>query len=183
MNIILSDSLINPDFINLNSKEATMKSILFIMMVLFSFPCYSNPLHVLLTPQDQNTAKKEISAVVKLINQNLEKMDVEALFQSYSDSSDFITTDGSMANLQVFKNHNAAWFNSLAVLKVTTFSENYRFLPGNIVICSWTGKYEMTLKTGEQLKISKFGTTYIFRKIDNKWKVIHQHASSLPPSQ
>lgn len=160
-----------------------MKTILFIMMVLFFFPGYSNPVPVLLTPQDQDTAKKEISAVVKLINQNLEKMDVEALFQSYSDSSDFFTTDGSMINLQVFKNHNAAWFNSLAALKVTTFSEYYRFLPGNTVICSWIGKFEMTLKSGEQLKNNKFGITYIFRKIDNKWKVIHQHASALPPTQ
>jgi ketosteroid isomerase-like protein len=160
-----------------------MKTILFITMVLFSIPGYSSQLSVPLTPQDQDIAKKEIREVVKLINQNLEKMDVEALFQSYSDSSDFFTTDGSMINLQVFKNHNAAWFNSLATLKVTTFSEYYRFLPGNTVISSWIGKFEMTLKSGEQLKNNKFGITYIFRKIDNKWKVIHQHASALPPSQ
>jgi ketosteroid isomerase-like protein len=153
------------------------------MMVLFFFPGNSNPIPVVLTPQDQDAAKKEVSAVVKLINQNLEKMDVEALFQSYSDSSDFFTTDGSMINLQSFKNHNASWFNSLSTLKVTTFNEYYRFLPGNTVICSWTGKFEMTIKSGEQLKINKFGITYIFRKIDNNWKVIHQHASALPPSQ
>jgi ketosteroid isomerase-like protein len=160
-----------------------MKTILFILMVLFFFPCYSNHVPVLLTPQDQDTAKKEIGAVVKSINQNLEKMDVEALFQSYSDSSDFFTTDGSMINLQVFKNHNAAWFNSLSYLKVTTISEYYRFLPGSTVICGWMGKFEMKLKSGEQLKINQFGITYIFRKIDNKWKVIHQHSSALPPSQ
>lgn len=152
------------------------------MMVLFFIPGCSNTV-ASLTPQDQDTAKKEISAIVKLIIQNLEKMDVEALFQSYSDSSDFFTTDGSMINLQSFKNHNAAWFNALSSLKVTTVSEYYRFLPGNTVICSWTGKFEMTLKSGEQLKNDKFGITYIFRKIDNNWKVIHQHASSLPPSQ
>jgi ketosteroid isomerase-like protein len=151
-------------------------------MVLFFFPGYSSPVPVLLTPQDQDTTKKEIREVVKLIFQNLEKMDVEALFQSYSDSSDFFTTDGSMINLQAFKNHNAAWFNSLSALKVTTISESYRFLTDNIVICGWMGKFEMSLKSGEQLKINKFGITYIFRKIDNKWKVIHQHSSALPPS-
>ncbi len=160
-----------------------MKTILFISMVLFSFPCHSDTATTLLSPGDQEADKKEISTVVKLIIQNLEKMDVEALFQSYSDSSNFFTTDGSMINFQVFKNHNAAWFNSLAALKITTSSEYYRFLPGNTVICSWMGKFEMTLRTGAQLKIDKFGITYIFRKIDNKWKVIHQHASALPPSQ
>jgi ketosteroid isomerase-like protein len=160
-----------------------MKTILFLMMVSFFFPGYSNSVPGLITPQDHDAAKKEISVVVKSINQNLEKMDVEALFQSYSDSSDFFTTDGSMINLQAFKNHNAAWFNSLAALKVTTFNEYYRFLPGNTVICSWMGMFEMTLKSGEQLKINKFGITYIFINIDNKWKVVHQHASALPPSQ
>jgi len=160
-----------------------MKTIFFITMVLFFFPGYSNPVPILLTPQDQDTTKKEIREAVKLICQSLEKMDVEALFQSFSDSSDFFTTDGSMINLQAFKNHNDAWFNSLSDLKVTTISEYYRFLPGNTVICGWTGKFEMTLKSGEQLKINKFGITYIFRKIDNKWKVIHQHSSALPPSQ
>lgn len=160
-----------------------MKIILFITMVLFVFPGYTSSAPVTMIPQDQDTTIREISSVVRLINQNLEKMDVEALFQSYSDSSDFFTTDGSMVNLQAFKNHNAEWFNSLAVLKVTTFTENYRFLPGNTVICSWMGKFEMTLKTGEQLKINKFGITYIFRNTDNKWKVIHQHSSALPPSQ
>jgi len=160
-----------------------MKTYLFILMVLLLSPGYSNPIPVLITTQDQDTDRKEISAIVKLINQSLDKMDVEALFRSYSDSADFFTTDGSMINLQLFKNHNAAWFNSLSSLKVTTTGEYYRFLPGNTVICSWTGKFEMTLKSGEQLKIDKFGITYIFRKIDNKWKVIHQHASALPPSQ
>jgi ketosteroid isomerase-like protein len=160
-----------------------MKTITLITLAWFFFSGCASQEPVKMTPQEQDTAKKEISAVVKLINQNLEKMDVEALFQSYSDSSDFFTTDGSMINLQVFKNHNAAWFKSLAALKVTTSSEYYRFLPGNTVICSWIGKFEMTLKSGEQLKNNKFGITYIFRKIDNKWKVIHQHASALPPTQ
>ena len=160
-----------------------MKTITIITLSLFFFSVCASQEPVQMTPQEQDTAKKEISAVVKLINQNLEKMDVEVLFQSYSDSSDFFTTDGSMINLQVFKNHNAAWFNSLAALKVTTFSEYYRFLPGNTLICGWMGKFEMTLKSGEQLKINKFGITYIFGKIDNKWKVIHQHSSALPPSQ
>jgi ketosteroid isomerase-like protein len=160
-----------------------MKTITFITLSLFFFSVCASQEPVKINPQEQVTFKKEISAVVKLINQNLEKMDVEALFQSYSDSSDFFTTDGSMINFQVFKNHNAAWFNSLAALKVTTFSEYYRFLPGNTVICSWIGKFEMTLTSGEQLKNNKFGITFIFRKIDNKWKVIHQHASALPPTQ
>jgi hypothetical protein len=41
----------------------------------------------------------------------------------------------------------------------------------------------MTMKTGEKLKIDKFGITFIFTRIDNQWKVIYQHSSALPPVQ
>jgi ketosteroid isomerase-like protein len=162
-----------------------MKTILFIMMVFFFFPGYASQAPTLLASHNQDTTTKEIREVVKVIFQSLEKMDAETLFQSYSNSSDFIffTTDGSMVDFQAAKNHHAAWFNSLSALNVTTIDEYFRFLEGNTVICSWTGKFEMTLKSGEQLKMNKFGITFIFSKIDNKWKVIHQHSSALPPSQ
>jgi ketosteroid isomerase-like protein len=162
-----------------------MKTILFIMMVLFFFPGYAGQAPTLLASHNEDTTTTEIREVVKTIFRNLEKMDVQALFQSYSNSPDciFFTTDGSMADLQAARNHHAAWFNSLSALKVTTIGEYFRFLPGNTVICSWTGKFEMRLKSGEQLKINQFGITFIFNKTDHKWKVIHQHSSALPPSQ
>jgi len=162
-----------------------MKTITFITLALFFFSLCAGQKPSLMTPLDQETAKKEIREAVRVIFQNLEKMDAEALFQSYSNSSDliFFTTDGSMTGLLEAKNHHAAWFNSLSSLKVTIITDDFRFLPGNIVICSWLGKFEMTLGSGEQLKINKFGITFIFSKIDNQWKVIYQHSSALPPVQ
>jgi hypothetical protein len=160
-----------------------MKTNLFIIMVLLFFSGFAGQEPVRMTPQEQETTKKEIKDAVVAIFKSLEKMDIDTLFQSYSNSSDFIllTTDGSMVNLNEAKNHHTAWFNSLSSLKVTTIREEFRFLPGNIVICGWLGKFEMTLKSGEQLKINKFGITFIFKKIDNYWKVIYQQSSSLPP--
>lgn len=155
--------------------------------VLLLFFFFGNATHPIaqMTPQEPETTKKEIMEITGTIFRNLEKMDAEALFQSYHNSSDFmfITTDGSMAGWQEARNHHEAWFNSLSALKVTTSKENFRFLPGNIVICCWTGKFEMTLGSGQQLKIDKFGITFIFNKINNQWKVIHQHSSALPPTQ
>jgi ketosteroid isomerase-like protein len=162
-----------------------MKTITSITLALFFFSVCAGQKPSQMTPLDQETAKKEIREAVRVIFQNLEKMDAEALFQSYSNSSDliFFTTDGSKTGLQEAKNHHAAWFNSLSSLKVTTITDDFRFLPGKIVICSWLGKFEMTLGSGEQLKINKFGITFIFSKIDNQWKVIYQHSSALPPVQ
>jgi ketosteroid isomerase-like protein len=179
----LNDLALKTNVINFNSKEDTMKTILIISLALFFLSGYARKEPVQMTPQEQETAKKEIRKVVEIIFHSLEKMDVDALFQLYSNSPDFIffTTDGSMMDLQQAKIHNAAWFKSLSALKVTTIGDDFRFLPGNIVICGWIGKFDMTLGSGEQLKINKFGITFIFRKIENHWKVIYQHSSALPP--
>ncbi len=160
-----------------------MKKNLFIILVLFLFSGWSNQEATQMNLQEQETAKKEIREVVNVIFQSLEKMDVEALFQSYSDSADFIliATDGTMADYQVAKKHHAMWFKSLSSLKITPVKDEFKFLADNNVICSWQGKFEMSLKTGGKLKIDNFGITFIFNKIDNQWKVIYQHSSALPP--
>lgn len=136
------------------------------------------------TPQEQEAAKKELTEAVNAIVQGLEKMDAEVLFQSYSDSRDFIlfTTDGSMADYQAAKNHHRMWFKSLSSLNVTTVSEEFRFLSGNAAVCAWRAKFEMTHRTGGLSKID-FAITLIFNKIDNHWKVVYQQTSALPPVQ
>lgn len=136
-----------------------------------------------MNPQDQESAKKEIGEVVGVIFQSLEKMDVEALFRSYSDACGFIliNTEGVMINLPMARFGHAEWFKSLSSLKITPFKEEFRFPPGNIVLCAWQGKFEMTMKTGAQLAIDKFGVTFVFSRIDGLWQVIYQHSSSLPP--
>jgi ketosteroid isomerase-like protein len=167
------------------SWEAAMKmKRCIILAVLLFFGCDKQKI-AQMTPQEQESAKAEIREAVNIIFQNLEKMDVDALFQSYSDSSKFIlfTTDASMVDFEGAKNHHRSWFKYLSSLNVTTVKDEFRFLPGNIVICAWLGNFKMTLKSGEQLKVDKFGVTFIFRKINNIWKVIYQHASSSPPVQ
>lgn len=156
-----------------------------IALVIFLLAGCANPGTKTMTPRQQDTAKSEIGKAVEGIFHSLENKDVEALFQYYSDSPDFVffTTDGSMADFREAKNHNAAWLKSLSTLIIKTTDEKFTFLPGNDVVCSWTGIFTMTLVSGEKFKIDRFGITFIFRKTDDRWKVIYQHSSSLPPVQ
>ncbi len=135
-------------------------------------------------PQGQETAKNEIKGAVNAIIQGLEKLDAEVLFQSYSNSPDFIlfTTDGTMADYRVAKNHHVQWFKSLSSLKVTTVADEIRFLSGDVAVCAWHAKFAMTLKTGGEPK-GDFAITFVFKKIDNHWKVVYQQTSALPPAQ
>jgi ketosteroid isomerase-like protein len=149
------------------------------LVLFFLFGCAKQEL-LQMSSQQQETAKKEIKNVINQIFQNLDKLDAEALFQSYSDSPDFIlfTTDGSMVDYQAAKNHHTVWFKSLSSLKVTSEKDEFRFLPGNIVIYTWTGNFELKLKAGGEPKIN-FGITFVFSNIDNRWKVTYQHTSVL----
>lgn len=151
----------------------------FILILLFFFSCAKQE-PTQLTPQEQETAKKEIKEVVNVIFQGLEKLDAEAAFKPYLNTSDFIrfTVYGTMVDYQGAKNENAAWFNTLSSIKVTTIKEEFRFLPDNIIIYPWLGKFEMALKTGELFTV-EFCVTMIFRIIDNQWKVIYQQTAQV----
>jgi len=136
-----------------------------------------------MTPQEQEAAKKELTEAVNAIIQGLEKLDAEVLFQTYSDSPNFIlfTTDGTMADYRMAKNHNAEWFKLLSSLKVTTVKEEFSFLSGNVVVCAWRATFDMTFKAGGSPKMD-FAITFIFNKIDNHWKVGYQQTAALPPA-
>jgi ketosteroid isomerase-like protein len=153
------------------------------LALIFLFGC-ARPEPSPMTLQEQETAKKEVTEAVNVILQNLEKLDAEALFQSYANSPDFIlfTTDGSMVDYQTAKNHHVEWFKALTSLKVSTAKEEFRFLPGNSVVCAWLGKFGMTFKAGGEQEVG-FAVTLIFNKIDNQWKVMYQQTSALPPAQ
>jgi ketosteroid isomerase-like protein len=136
-----------------------------------------------MTPQEQDLAKEEIN---KILNQQLEaasKLDAEALLQSYADSPDFIllSTTGAMVDYQGTKNGTAEIYKSLSALKFTTIKTEFRFLPGNIVICAWLGKCDAAFKTGERAMIDSYAITFVFKKLDNQWKIIYAHESASSP--
>lgn len=161
-----------------------MRTNFLVALAIFFMTGYTNPEPALRSPQEQESVKKEITAVIDGIVQSLEKRDAEALFQSYQDSPEFIllTTDGSMMDYAAAKAHHVKWFSSLSSLKVTTTKDEFRFLPGNTVIYAWRSKFEMTLKTGGAPTMD-FGITLVFHKIDDHWKVVYQQTSALPPGQ
>jgi ketosteroid isomerase-like protein len=162
-----------------------MKTNLLITLVLsFFFGCAKQQ-PAQMTPQEQETAKKEIREVISLIVEACDKMDLEALFQPYLNSPDFIliNADGSMVDYQGAKNGTAELLKSLSSLKYTTVKDEFRFLPNNIVIYAVLFKCEMTLKTGERSKIDAFGVTAVFNKINNQWKIIYSHESASAPVQ
>jgi ketosteroid isomerase-like protein len=135
--------------------------------------------------QDQETAKIEIREIVNQIFKSANNLDLESLFKYYSDTPDFLLVhlDGSLLDFQGAKKVTGETVNALSFVNYSIIKDEFRFLPNNIIICAWNGKCEMTLKTGEKMKIEKIGITFIFKKIDNQWKVIYSHRSASPRVQ
>ena len=138
-----------------------------------------------MTPQEQEVAKKEITQVLDQQLQAASKLDAEALLQSYANTPDFIflTSTGSMVDYQGTKNGTAEMYKSLATLKFTTTKSEFRFLPGNVVICAWLVKCDVTFKTGENAAIDSYAITFVFKKLDNQWKIIYSHESASSPAE
>lgn len=138
-----------------------------------------------MTSQEQDVAKREISEVLDRLLQSASKLDAEALLQSYSNSPDFIllSTVGSMVDYQGTKTGTAEMYKSLSALKFTTVRNEFRFLPGNVVICAWLGKCDITFKTEERATIDPYAITFVFRKLDSQWKIIYSHESAAPTGE
>jgi len=160
-----------------------MKPTLAIGLALFMLSGCGRQEPAQMTSQDQDVAKKEISEVLNQQLQSASKLDAEALLQSYSNSPDFIllTAVGSMVDYQGAKNGTAEMYKSLTSLKFTTIKNEFRFLPGNVVICAWLGKCDVTFKTEERATIDSYAITFVFKKLDNSWKIIYSHESASPP--
>ena len=159
-----------------------MKPTLLIGLALFLFVGCGRQEPAPMTTQEQDLAKKEISEVLDQQLETASKLDAEALMQSYSDSPDFIllTAVGSMTDYQGAKSGTAEIYKSLTALHFTTVKNEFRFLPGNIVICAWLGKCDLTFNTGERGTIDSYAITFVFQKLDDHWKIIYSHESASP---
>jgi hypothetical protein len=162
-----------------------MKSTLLVVLAMFLLFGCGKQQPDQMTPQEQDVAKKEISEVLDHQLQSASKLDADALLQSYWNSPDFIllTTSGSMVDYQATKNGTAEMYKTLNALKFTTIKNEFRFLPGNVVICAWLGKCEFTFKTEERATIGSYAITFVFQKLDNQWKIVYSHESASAPDE
>ena len=157
-----------------------MKTLLLSLWVVVLFFGCTRQEPAKMNPQKQETAKIEIREIVNQIFKSANNLDLESLFKYYSDTPDFLLVhlDGSLLDYQGAKMITGETMKALSFVNYSIIKDEFRFLPDNIIICAWNGKCEMTLKTGENLKMEKIGITFIFKKIDNQWKVIYSHRSA-----
>lgn len=105
-------------------------------------------------------------------------------FMSYYDNSPFfisISADGKMSSYEEFKKLCTEYYNALKEQNIATIQEKFHVVDETTVIVSWTGNIIANFKNGDMIKMNNYSITSVFKLIDGKWKVIHDHESALPP--
>jgi hypothetical protein len=136
-----------------------------------------------LSASEKEVAKKEISGRIKEIINGAKELNAEAALKPYSNNPDFkiISPDGSETDFNKMVTVQTESFKSVKSMSFTTVKEDFKFLSKDLIMCTWTGKNEFELKTGEKMKIDPYLGSMLFSKKDNEWKIIYAHESSAQP--
>jgi ketosteroid isomerase-like protein len=116
---------------------------------------------------------KEVKGVYDKITAYSEGAELGSFLSCYDDSPTFlhISSDGQMRDHEGFKKIVSEYYNSLREQKITTLQEKLYLIDNDFVI----------VKNGDSMIMNNYSITSVFKKIENKWKVIHSHESALPP--
>ena len=136
-----------------------------------------------MTQTESDHIVREVKAASDKMISFSEKALVDSFLSCYDDAPNFlaISGDGVARNYSDFKKINLEYYGSLKEQKLTTLQEKFNVVDQHLVILGWTGNIMATFKNGDTMKMTNYSVTMVFKKIDDQWKVIHSHESSLPP--
>jgi hypothetical protein len=153
-------------------NQRVMKTRLFIPVLLIGFfSCGTNNKPVTETQKEKIT--KEVKEVVNAFIKGCEEANPEILIPLYLNSPDFIyAANGKIYNYQESVDTMKLLFSSLLNQKGTIVEEKYTVLDNSSVFYISTSKWIMNFKDGKSVLQDPWTMQYIFKKIDDKWKVI-----------
>lgn len=138
-----------------------------------------------LSNSEKETIEKELHAAIDTLIADCEALDMELAFGVFSDPPGFLMmgTDGSLCDYQMYLNNNVDYLMTCSSFELTTFKKEVRILDRGTAVFSWAYGARATLKTGEQDIVENAGATFLFRRLNDEWKVVYYHESSVPPTR
>ena len=136
-----------------------------------------------ISPDRKEAITKEISDRIDLIIKGANELNADVASQPYSNDNSFriVNPDASVSDYQTMKNDQTAFLKTVKQMSFTTVKEDFQFLSNSLVICTWTGKNEFELKSGEKMKIDPYVGTMLFSKKNKEWKITYAHESTASP--
>jgi ketosteroid isomerase-like protein len=136
-----------------------------------------------MTETESDNIIKNVKDSYTKITEYSKNAQLDSFLGCYDNSPNFLSigADGKMSNYEEFKKACTEYYNSLKEQSIITTQEKFHVLDKNLVIVGWTGNIIANLKNGDTVKMNNYSITSLFKMVEGKWKVIHDHESALPP--
>jgi len=156
-------------------KETVMKLTAFVALLLVVCGGCSPQQSEQLTQQQIDQIKNEVKVVVDSITLGT---DVNVRMQYYWDSPEFLAfnLDGSQADRETVRRSHEWLDDSVVAIKLSLHDE-YPVVTKDLVISVWHGTEELGLKSGDKVEYQPRVQTFVFRKLEGKWKIVYSHES------
>ncbi|HTY38207.1 MAG TPA: DUF3804 family protein [Bacteroidota bacterium] len=157
-----------------------MKSKIFTIVLLLSFGACTQKQSDQLSQQQKDQIRTELRTVVDSMIATSLKLDADAGLQFYWDSPEFlaINPDGSQCDFQALKKMGIEGVKTIASMTLSTSHADISVYAKDLALCTWIGKGEVVLKSGDKMTYDPDALTLLFRKIDGKWKIAYSHESA-----
>lgn len=140
-------------------------------MLIACFSCGIN--NKPLSDAQKEKIKGEIKEVVNTFIKGIEEANADMVMESFLDSPDFVDITNGM--VFSYKEITAMKSNFDAILnqECTMINEKYTFLDKSTVLYIAENKWSTNYRDGYSSIADPQAFLFVFKKIDNKWKVIH----------
>lgn len=139
-----------------------------------------------LTEVQKQKIREEIQQVISQIYEAAATVDTTKLYEVFSFAHNdflYVETTGAFYDEATYRQMVRQFYGPITSEIIAKGREKYTFLSDDHVLWSYSGVLTANYKSGRQVKYDPFGMTMLFRKTDNKWKVVLLQESTQEPSQ
>jgi hypothetical protein len=156
-----------------------MKKIILIFLPIIILSCGTKT-DDSLTENEKEIIKSELQSIMYQIIQNAEIGNMEESIEPYSDSPEFMSiSNGQISDYKNFIIENKYYYEALISQKFTNSEIIYTFINHETVIITLGCSVLVKMKDEQEIKIDPYTATFIFKKVNELWKVIYAHGSGI----
>ena len=155
--------------------------LIFLVLLIVCYSCGTNNKPV--SDAQKEKIIGEVKEVVNTLFKGAEEANADMIIGTYLDSPDFVFTyNGNSFSYKQCADMAKSVFGTLKNQKITVVDEKYAVLDNSTVMVTVNNKCLMNYKDGHSVLQDPWISQMLFKKIDNKWKVISGSESGIEQS-
>jgi hypothetical protein len=160
-------------------KIKIMKKMIFTLLPIIILSCGIKNVGVL-SENEKEIIKSELQSIMNQIVQNNENGNMEKAIEPYLNSPEFISiSNGQVSDYIKFMTENTYYFDALKSQKFSDSELIYTYINNENVIITWSSSAFVQMKDEQEIKIDPYTVTFMFKKVNELWKVTYAHGSGI----